>query len=456
VDPGRTASGDRTIFMTETASPTGRALLALEAIQQSPGITGERLAGRLGVTDRAARRYVGILREAGIPIESTSGPYGGYRIGRGARIPPLTFTTAEALGLVMAVLQGWHGTVEADHPAASALGKIMRVLPASAAAPAEAMRRVQAQNPSDAAAMPDPALAAAVAQACEAGEQLRIAYRTGTEFVLDPWAVVVRHGRWYLLGRLAAAEARRVLRLDRIVEITPTGATFPPPTDLDAVREVEEHLADGWAYDVEVRIAAPFADVAPCVPRTLGRLEATGDDSCVLRGSTENPWWYAEQLAAVPGEFTVVTPDELRRAVGAVAARLARAVDHPDVRPIGRVESPLTDLAVAPRQPDEGAPSAVLALDPSMADALAGLQVGDRIIVVTWFDRADRDVRQTHPRSDVTRPLTGVFATRSPDRPNPIGLHTVRVTTIDGSRIGVDAMEALDATPILDIKIALG
>ena len=117
--------------MTEIASPTGRALLALEAIQQVPGITGERLATRLGVTDRAARRYVGILREAGIPVESTSGPYGGYRIGRGARMPPLTFSTAEALGLVMAVLQGWHGTVEADHPAASALGKIMRVLPAA-------------------------------------------------------------------------------------------------------------------------------------------------------------------------------------------------------------------------------------------------------------------------------------------------------------------------------------
>src|SRR6476646_899338 len=94
------------------AGPTGRALVALELIQNAPGITGERLAARLGVSDRAARRYVGILREAGIPIESVSGPYGGYRIGRGARIPPLTFSTSEALGLVMAVLQGWHGSVD--------------------------------------------------------------------------------------------------------------------------------------------------------------------------------------------------------------------------------------------------------------------------------------------------------------------------------------------------------
>ena len=442
--------------MTDIGSPTGRALLALEAIQQVPGISGERLATRLGVTDRAARRYVGILREAGIPVESTSGPYGGYRIGRGARIPPLTFSTAEALGLVMAVLQGWHGTVEADHPAASALGKIMRVLPASAAGPAEAMRRVQAQNPSDAAAMPDPELTATVAQACEAGEQVRIDYRTGSEFVLDPWAVVVRHGRWYLLGRMDGADARRVLRLDRIVGLKTTGETFTRPVDLDPVREVEDHLADGWTYDVEVRIEAPFANVAPCVPRMLGRLEATGERSCVLRGSTSNPEWYAEQLASVPADFTVVSPAELQRGVARLATRFARAIDHVDVRPIGRVESSLTDLAAAPRQPDEGAPPAVLVLDATMADALAGLQIGDAIVVLTWFDRADREVRAVHPRGDPSRDLTGVFATRSPDRPNPIGLHTVRVIAIDGTNIGVDALEALDRTPIVDVKIALG
>ncbi len=319
--------------MTDTTSPTGRALLALEAIQQTPGITGDRLAIRLGVTDRAARRYVGILREAGIPVESTSGPYGGYRIGRGARIPPLTFSTAEALGLVMAVLQGWHGSVDADHPAASALGKIIRVLPSSAATPVEAMRRVQAKNPSDAAAMPDPAVTAAVAQACESGEQVRINYRTGTEFVLDPWAVVVRHGRWYLLGRLPGSDERRVLRVDRIESLASTGQSCTRPAGLDPLHEVEEHLADGWDHVVEVHIAAPLADVAPCVPRMLGRLEPTGERSCVLRGTTSNPWWYAQQLAGVPGEFDVVASDEVRHAVGALAARLTRAVARPDVRP---------------------------------------------------------------------------------------------------------------------------
>ncbi len=140
--------------MVHDLSPTARALLAFEAIQNRPGLTGDELAARLGVTDRAARRYVGILREAGMPVESVSGRYGGYSVGRGARVPPLMFSTAEALGLVMALLRGWHGSINTNDPAATALGKILRVLPDAAAAPAEALRRVVAQNPSDAAATP--------------------------------------------------------------------------------------------------------------------------------------------------------------------------------------------------------------------------------------------------------------------------------------------------------------
>ena len=143
-----------------------------------------------------------MLREAGIPVESVSGPYGGYRIGRGARIPPLMFSTPEAVGLVMAVLQGWHGSVEADHPAATALAKILRVLPAATAAAAEAMRGVQAQNPGDRAAMPDAELTATITQACESRKRIRLTYHTGSRMLLEPWAVVVRHGRWYLLGWL--------------------------------------------------------------------------------------------------------------------------------------------------------------------------------------------------------------------------------------------------------------
>ena len=128
-------------------SPTARALLALEVVQGSPGITADRLADKLGVSERAARRYVAILREAGIPIESVRGPYGGYRLGRGLRLPPLMFSATEALGLVMAVLDGHHAASDPTDPVGSALGKIMRALPEPVAAQAEALRRSTARRP---------------------------------------------------------------------------------------------------------------------------------------------------------------------------------------------------------------------------------------------------------------------------------------------------------------------
>jgi tRNA-Thr(GGU) m(6)t(6)A37 methyltransferase TsaA len=126
------------------------------------------------------------------------------------------------------------------------------------------------------------------------------------------------------------------------------------------------------------------------------------------------------------------------------------------VRAIGRVDSSLDDIGVAPRQPDEGAPSAVLRLDAAVQPAVDGIAAGDRVIVVTWLHHAHRDVLRAHPRGDTSRPEQGVFATRSPDRPNPIGLHEVLVVAVDGSTIRVDRLEAVDGTPVIDIKPVLG
>ena len=124
--------------------------------------------------------------------------------------------------------------------------------------------------------------------------------------------------------------------------------------------------------------------------------------------------------------------------------------------PVGWVDSPLVDRAQAPRQGDEGAPPAWLVFEPHVAEAIRDLRVGDEILVLTWLDRARRDVLVTHPRSDPTRPPLGVFSTRSPDRPNPIGLHRVEILALDGLRIRVRDLEALNRTPILDVKPVLG
>jgi tRNA-Thr(GGU) m(6)t(6)A37 methyltransferase TsaA len=126
-----------------------------------------------------------------------------------------------------------------------------------------------------------------------------------------------------------------------------------------------------------------------------------------------------------------------------------------ELRPIGTVESPLTELASAPKQAHEGAPEAWLVFDPAVLDALDGLRVGDEVIVLTWLDRADRDVLRVHPRGDVANPIQGVFNTRSPARPNPIGLHQVQILAIDGARVRVSELEALDGTPVVDVKPVL-
>ena len=126
-----------------------------------------------------------------------------------------------------------------------------------------------------------------------------------------------------------------------------------------------------------------------------------------------------------------------------------------EVTPIGRVESPLTDLASAPKQGDEGSPDAWLVVEPALLDGLHGLLEGDQVVVLTWLDRARRDVLTVHPRDDVTNPEQGVFNTRSASRPNPIGLHHVEIVSIDGNRVQVRNLEAVDGTPIVDIKPVL-
>jgi tRNA-Thr(GGU) m(6)t(6)A37 methyltransferase TsaA len=123
-----------------------------------------------------------------------------------------------------------------------------------------------------------------------------------------------------------------------------------------------------------------------------------------------------------------------------------------ELTPIGRVESSLTDPAAAPKQGHEGAPDAWIVFEPAVLDALDGIRPGDRVIVLTWLDRARRDLLRVHPRDDPANPLQGVFNTRSADRPNPIGLHPVEVLEIDGPRMRVGNLEAVDGTPVVDVK----
>ena len=126
-----------------------------------------------------------------------------------------------------------------------------------------------------------------------------------------------------------------------------------------------------------------------------------------------------------------------------------------EIRPIGRVESALRDLKSAPKQADEGAPSAWLVFAPDVRPGLQGIHIGDEVMLITWLDRADRNLLSIHPRGDTSKAQQGVFSTRSPHRPNPIGLHQVTITAVDGLRLQVRGLEALDGTPIVDLKPVL-
>lgn len=308
-------------------------------LQVRASVTAADLAVALAVSERAARRYIAILREAGIPVVSERGPYGGYQLGRGIRLPPLVFTTAEALGLVMAVL-------ETDSPAAgddvvgAALDKFLRALPASIARQAIVMRQHAATVPGDR-PRPDPAVAADLVEAVASKQRITVAYRneSGRRWTgdIDPWAVVIRHGHWYLACFSHQASAVRTLRVDRVLSVVQQDETFEPPADIDPVALVEEHLGHGWKYRTRVRFHAPLDVVRPFVDPPMGSLEAADADAeCDLVGSTRNPQMYAsEWLARIPIPFTVIEGPELADAVSTLAERLTAAVESwpPDPGP---------------------------------------------------------------------------------------------------------------------------
>lgn len=309
------------------STPTARSLLALELIQDRPGITAEELARRLGVSDRAVRRYVGILRDAGVPVQATTGRYGGYRLGRGFRVPPLMFSTGEAVALVMSVVEAGHAASDPDTAVGSALSKIIRVLPAPVAGAAAALRGVYSREPT---ATPDPEITARLVQACGAHRRATVVYGPRERrFEVDPWAVCIRHGRWYLLCWSRTADAQRVLRVDRMHAVHVGEAGFEPPADLDPLTTLAGHLAEGWRYQVELLIDAPPEQVERWVPRSLGRLDPVGTTQTRLVGSTDEPDWYAARLWTIQVPFHVVHPPELSTALRALAERLLRAAGPP-------------------------------------------------------------------------------------------------------------------------------
>lgn len=240
------------------------------------------------------------------------------------------FTQSEALGLVMAVLGGQPTAADADDLVGTALGKVVKALPESLGRQAAMLREYASAAPDPYSARPDPAVTSELVDAVAARRRVLVTYRSEAdsewEAEVDPWSLVVRYGRWYLLCHSHRADAIRTYRVDRVRAVRPTGHGFEPPKGLDPVAVLEENLGLGWEFSTRVVFDAPLTEVAPWIRPPMGRLEPLGD-GCVLVGSTRNPVMYAQEwLARVPFAFRVDGGEELRAAVAALVARFTAAV----------------------------------------------------------------------------------------------------------------------------------
>ena len=314
--------------------PLTRVLALLELLQTHEWLTGTELADRLGTDVRTVRRYTAHLRELGIPVESDRGRYGGYRLARGYRMPPLVLTNDEALAVVLGLLAGERLGMSSAAPAgAGALAKIERVLPQALREPLAAMRDTLyfTANTVNAQA-PETGVLLALAQASRSRHTVALRYQSWrqehSERDLDPYGVVFHVGRWYVIGHDHLRDSVRAFRIDRIASITPRDATFTLPAGFDPVTHLTAALAQTpYRWQVEVLIDGPLGDIARRLPSSVATLTAQ-PGGVLMRARVERLDGMAHLLASLEWPFTIRSPDELRQALKDLASHLTAAAER--------------------------------------------------------------------------------------------------------------------------------
>lgn len=314
--------------------PLTRVLALLELLQTHAGLTGTQLADRLGTDVRTVRRYTAHLRELGIPVESDRGRYGGYRLARGYRMPPLVLTNDEALAVVLGLLAGERLGMSSTAPAgAGALAKIERVLPQALREPLAAMRDTLSFTTNSVNAQaPETGVLLALAQASRSRHTVALRYQSWrqehSERDLDPYGVVFHSGRWYVIGHDHLRDSLRTFRIDRITSITPRDATFTLPAGFDPVTHLTATLAQApYRWQVEVLIDGPLGEIARRLPNSVATLTAQ-PDGVLMRARAERLDGMAHLLASLEWPFTIHSPDELRQALKDLAGQLAAAAER--------------------------------------------------------------------------------------------------------------------------------
>jgi predicted DNA-binding transcriptional regulator YafY len=307
------------------ARPTAHVLTLLELLQSGGVRTAAELADRLGVDERTVRRYVGHLADLDIPVESVRGRYGGFRLARGYRVPPLMFTDDEALAVLLGIVAGQRaGLTGAASETAAA--KLRRVLPQRLGSRVgSVLETLTFTTTGRAPATPDTAVLLTVADAVRHRRPLTIRYATRDGLrTLHPYGLVSHSGRWYVRGADPALGEERTFRLDRITDARVLPGTFTVPESYDPARELLDGLARAqYRHRVTLRIQAPEEQIRAQFPAALAVLDAAPDSWFHVRIRAEQLDWIPRALAALDRPFVIEEPEELRGLVAALAARLA-------------------------------------------------------------------------------------------------------------------------------------
>jgi predicted DNA-binding transcriptional regulator YafY len=320
---------------------SARLLTLLSLLQSRPFWNGLELAERMEVTPRTVRRDVTRLRDLGYPVEAMSGPYGGYQLGAGGRLPPLLLSDDEAVAVVLGLEAAAFGTVSGlEDSALAALAKLEQVMPSRLQDRVTDLHETTVRLAGVEQPRIDPDRLVTLAHACRSQEQLRMGYRDAqdqpSERIIEPYRLVFTERRWYLVARDPARDDWRTFRVDRITSLGATGRRFSLREAPDAARLVAEGVAVA-AYPIRARVAlfTSIEEAARSIPRTVGRLEPGDDGTCVLTIGAADPGWIAEFLANLPFEFEALEPPEVRRALRELGRRIAKRHATVSARAVG-------------------------------------------------------------------------------------------------------------------------